>query len=337
MGESLPALLLTALGALVGNAVLGLVLSWHRLLRDEHRSPAPGPWRRAALWFDRRLNRARRSRRDRIVRGALVAVLMVAGGAAAGTGMELLLADRPWRFWIFGAVLALSLDQQAAFRRILAVATALRLLGGSLVRAREAAAVFLGPAVGRLDQHGIARAAIAEAALRFARGTVAPLFWFLFLGLPGLLAAVAADVLHGVSGNRQSFGRAARVAEAAIAFLPARIAGVLLAFASAGVPGAQPEAAFPAMMRRRRDQRRRRAESINAGWPLGAVAGALDVSLDIAPAGDGAGNASRIPSEGRARATSGDVDRMLLIYAIACGLLAVALLVAWTMARFLLE
>ncbi len=61
-----------------------------------------------------------------------------------------------------------------------------------------------------LDAHGVARAAIESLAENFSDGVVAPVFWYLLLGLPGLFAYKMANTLDSMIGHRtphyRSFG-----------------------------------------------------------------------------------------------------------------------------------
>ena len=270
------------------------------------------PPRRLASWFQHRLDRSHRSRRDRAFRGWCVVLLMILGGGAVGLLVSFLSGTHRRGAILELLVLTLLLQPHDAFTRVRSVAKALQT---SVAAARKAASEALTPAAADRDEHAIARIAIEEAALRFSHGVVAAAFWYVLFGLPALLAWLAVDGAYRAISDRPAFGQAARAAEAVLAYLPARIAGALLAVAAVGVPRARPERSVPAMMKSYPGLR-----SINAGWPLGAAAGALDLAL--------AGPAGGEPwvGEGRARAGAADVNRMLLLYAIACALLLATLL-----------
>ena len=53
-----------------------------------------------------------------------------------------------------------------------------------------------------LDAHGVARAAIESLAENFSDGVVAPVFWYLLLGLPGLFAYKMANTLDSMIGHQ---------------------------------------------------------------------------------------------------------------------------------------
>ena len=59
-----------------------------------------------------------------------------------------------------------------------------------------------------LDAHGVARAAIESLAENFSDGVVAPVFWYLVLGLPGLFAYKMANTLDSMIGHRTPHYRA---------------------------------------------------------------------------------------------------------------------------------
>jgi adenosylcobinamide-phosphate synthase len=125
----------------------------------------------------------------------------------------------------------------------------------------------------------------------------------------------------------EQFGKAAARLDDALNYLPARLAGLIIAAAALFAPGARPLKALRAMWE---DAGKHR--SVNAGWPEAAMAGALDLAL---------AGPRRYPElvvndpwigGGRARATHHDIRRALHLYAIAClidaGLVAAVLAAA---------
>ena len=84
-------------------------------------------------------------------------------------------------FEVLGA--AVLLAQRSLADHVRGVAEALRV---SLAEGRAAVAKIVGRDPETLDQAGVARAAIESAAENFSDGVVAPVFWFLVGGLPGI-------------------------------------------------------------------------------------------------------------------------------------------------------
>ncbi len=139
--------------------------------------------------------------------------------------------------------------------------------------ARRAVAMIVGRDPARLDRAGIARAAIESLAENASDGVVAPVFWGVLLGLPGIAAYKAINTMDSMIGHRtprhRDFGRAAARLDDLANLAPARLTGGLVALV-APAPGAT----LAAM---RRDAPRHR--SPNAGWPEAAMATALGVRL----------------------------------------------------------
>jgi adenosylcobinamide-phosphate synthase len=106
---------------------------------------------------------------------------------------------------------------------------------------------------------------------------VAPLFYFLLFGIPGAVAyrvVNTLDAMIGYHGKYEYLGKFACRLDDVLNFIPARLTALLLVLS--------------AYLSRRHGQRswqvalyeHTKTESLNAGWPMAAVAGALDVQLE---------------------------------------------------------
>ncbi|PHQ66333.1 MAG: cobalamin biosynthesis protein CobD, partial [Sneathiella sp.] len=151
-------------------------------------------------------------------------------------------------------------------------------LDQSLEGGRAAVAHIVGRDPETLDESAISRAAIESLAENFSDGTVAPIFWFTSLGLPGLCGYKAVNTLDSMIGHRNEryeyFGKVAARLDDAVNYLPARLSGFLIVVAAYLSPGANGYRAFRAMLADASTHR-----SLNAGWPEAAMAGALDIAL----------------------------------------------------------
>ena len=148
----------------------------------------------------------------------------------------------------------------------------------SLDAGREAVSHIVGRDPDSLDESAISRAAIESLAENFSDGTVAPVFFFALLGLPGICAYKAVNTLDSMIGHRNEryeyFGKAAARIDDAANYIPARLSAFLIFVAAFLVKGADPKAALRAMFRDAPYHR-----SFNAGWPEAAMAGALGIAL----------------------------------------------------------
>jgi adenosylcobinamide-phosphate synthase len=185
------------------------------------------------------------------------------------------------------------------------------LSSGDLVSARAAVAKIVGRDTSELNESGVASAALESLAESFNDGVVAPAFWLLVGGLPGLFAYKALNTADSLIGHREPrwrmFGWAAARADDLANLIPARLAGSLVAIAGRG--------GISVMWR---DASKH--ASPNAGWPEAAMAGALRIRLGGPATYDGVQHERPIFGEGRAPGAD-DLARGLHLYVIACGML----------------
>lgn len=262
----------------------------------------------AAEW---RWNRLTASARRRRAYGVLTVLLVVALAAGAGWLIQRLARDWAGEWaWIVIALAAWpALAQRSLFDHVRAVAAPLA--KGDLVDARRKLARIVGRDTDELDEPGIARAAIESLAESFCDGVVAPLFWLLLLGLPGIWAFKAISTADSLIGHREArwraFGWAAARTDDAANLIPARLSGILLCLAGLG--------GWRVMARDHAAH-----ASPNGGWPEAAMAGALGIALGGPVAYDGVMQGKPpIGAEGRA-ARAGDLPRALAFYVRACAL-----------------
>ena len=284
---------------------------------------------RAIAFFDRRLNREVRSEAARRVRGIFTVVLLVGGAGALGLAIERACGRSLAGAAVQILLIAVLIAQRSLYEHVAAVAGALD--GGGLTAGRDAVRHIVGRDPTSLDASGVARAAIESLAENFSDGVVAPAFWYLLLGLPGLFAYKMANTLDSMIGHPtphyRSFGWAAARFDDFANLVPARISGLLIAgaalFAERGRSGR-------ALMIMLRDARKHR--SPNAGWPEGAMAGALDLALAGPRRYPEGMVADPWVGDGTAQATTSDIVRALSLYKLACVLQGGLVLGAWLVA-----
>jgi adenosylcobinamide-phosphate synthase len=269
-----------------------------------------------------RWNRPLLSDEARARLGATSAMTVTAGAFALGWGVAYGLRELP-QGWVIEAALASNL---IAFRslddRVRAIAAA---LPASLEAGREAVSHIVGRDPDTLDAHGVARAAIESLAENFSDGVVAPVFWYVVLGLPGLLAYKAINTMDSMIGYRtprhEAFGRAAARADDVANWVPARMAGRLIALAAYALPAFDGKRAFQVMFKDARQH-----ASPNAGWPEAAMAGALDVALAGPRSYDGISRDDAWIGGGRRDATASDIRGALTLYRAAGVTLALSVI-----------
>ena len=285
---------------------------------------------RAIAFFERKLNRPDRSEQRRCERGVVTVVILVGAAAWLGWAVHRLSRSSLTGAAVEALLVGILVAQRSLYQHVAAVAVALR--SGGLASGREAVRHIVGRDPLRLDEHGVARAAIESLAENFSDGVVAPVLWYLLLGLPGLFAYKMANTLDSMIGHRspryRAFGWASARFDDLLNLAPAPLSGVLLSGAALFAQGASPGHAFAAMLR---DGRKH--HSPNAGWPEAAIAGALGLAL-AGPRHYAEGTVGD-PwlGGGTARATPADIARALQLYRLACLLLAGLVLGAGLMAH----
>lgn len=237
----------------------------------------------------------------------LLIVVGFAAGVAWAAQVFLSLTLGAWAWLGIALLAAPGLAQRSLHDHVLPVADALA--RGDLDSARQAVAMIVGRDVAGLDTAGVARAAIESLAESFCDGVVAPLFWLILLGLPGLWGYKAINTADSLIGHREprwrAFGWAAARADDVANLAPARLSGLLLcAVAGRGWRTMWRDAGKHA--------------SPNAGWPEAAVAGALGLRLAGSAVYDGVTLAKPWIGDGRAGATAADVVKALRVYRRAC-------------------
>lgn len=148
-------------------------------------------------------------------------------------------------------------------------------LGQSLEAGRERLSWLVSRDTTQLTESQVRESAIESLAENLNDSVVAPIFWFVLLGLPGAAVyrfANTADAMWGYRGvyrgkHWEWAGKWAARADDVLSWAPARITALLIALAAKGVP-------FRAL-----SEEARKTPSPNSGWPMAAMALALNISL----------------------------------------------------------
>jgi adenosylcobinamide-phosphate synthase len=178
--------------------------------------------------------------------------------------------------WIAEALLATSLLAQFDLRRY--VAAVAEGLDNGLANGHAAISHIVGRDPEALDESGVARAALESLAENTSDAIVAPAFWLILLGLPGIALYKAINTADSMIGHKTErylhFGWASARIDDLVNLPCARLAGLLIAGAACLTSPSRGADAFEIM---KRDAKRH--FSPNAGWPEAALAGALRVRL----------------------------------------------------------
>jgi adenosylcobinamide-phosphate synthase len=230
---------------------------------------------------DQRFNRAEDPFWRRRLNGGAVCLGITALAAVVAQLLVWSLPHGPWGAVLTGVLAWPLVATRSLYDHVLRVARPLA--RGDLQGARDAVAMIVGRDPATLDAAGVARAALESLAENTSDGVVAPLFWGVIFGLPGIAAYKAINTMDSMIGHKtprhRAFGWAAARLDDVVNLIPARLTGLVFA----AVAGARWKVALAVMWA---DAGRHR--SPNAGWPEAAMAGALDLRLSGPRIYDGA-------------------------------------------------
>ena len=186
-------------------------------------------------------------------------------------------APGPWVAWIVHVFAVYSL---LAFgdllRHVWRVEHALE--RGDLAAARAAVGRLVGRDTDRMDEGACRRAAIESLSESLPDGFVSAIFWYVLLGLPGLIIFKVVSTMDSMVGYRTPrylyFGWCGARLDDVMNFLPARMTWLLIAVSAVFVPGCSPAKAFTIGYRQSAV-----LPSPNSGWPEAATAGAIQRRL----------------------------------------------------------
>lgn len=303
-------------GSLLIAMIVEAVLSWPTRLHAVIGHPVS--WLGHLIeMLETRFNNHDASFAQRRLAGTGVAVATI---LCAGIGAWAVTPILPGGFvgWVLIGLLAWPLiATRSMYDHVAAVSAPL--IEGNLADARAAVAKIVGRDPDQLDESGVARAALESLAENTSDGVVAPIFWGLVLGLPGMAAYKAINTLDSMIGHRtpryEAFGWAAARIDDVVNLIPARLTGLVFVMISG-----QPTSAWTCMWRDAGQHR-----SPNAGWPEAAMAGALKVRLSGPRAYEGGRSDEPYLNPDARDADAADLKRGLALFVRAMLLLAAIL------------
>lgn len=223
-----------------------------------------------------RLDKRERQPADLLFRGFVLTMMGVVAAYGIGIFAEDLARANPFKGATEIILLSLSLTSGAVWFALLKLYFAMRdkkvVKGAYYAVAHSTRADLSGS-----DDFGITRTGMSFAARSFDKGLVAPVFWYLLVGLPGayIYAATAAFAWRfGKDGCTKGFGKTALALEKLLGFAPHLLAGVVMALAGLFTPtGGMTRAMIGQLFGKEK------AHYEEGGLPVTAMAFSLDVSL----------------------------------------------------------
>ncbi|WP_321339921.1 adenosylcobinamide-phosphate synthase CbiB [uncultured Cohaesibacter sp.] len=235
---------------------------------------------KAISFFEKRLNHPQdQTALNGRLSGSFSLAILLLLGAGLGTLLQVGAMALGGLGYVLIAVIASTLlAQKSLYEHVERVASPLS--HSDLSAARTAVSMIVGRDTSKLDEAGVTRAAVESLAENYSDGIVAPLFWLVLFGLPGLICYKIVNTADSMIGHRNErylyYGWAAARLDDVLNLVPARLTMILLLFSPVSLHKDR-AVSFQPWSRFFADARRHR--SPNAGWPEGAMARRLDIAL----------------------------------------------------------
>lgn len=203
----------------------------------------------------------------KIARGAAMTIILVGLVAFVTWEIEYLIREMTWAEIIFQSIIIYyCLAGTTLIREVRMVFEA---ADRSLDEGRRQVSRIVGRDTAALTDDEVRTAALETLAENLNDGVIAPLFWYMCLGLPGMVAYKMINTLDSMVGYRNDryilFGRIAARLDDVAGYIPARLTALLMVIASGRL-------SLLSFVRRFGQSH----ASPNSGYPEAALAGILD-------------------------------------------------------------
>ncbi len=179
--------------------------------------------------------------------------------------------------YILSAVILLKFTFSVRGLRQAAVKVKESLIKDNLEKAKNQLRSLVSRNTNTLNKKQIISATIESVAENSCDSFVAPLFYFLYLGIPGAVAyriVNTFDAMIGYHDEWEYLGKFAAKLDDFLNYIPSRLTALLIVL-SAWIKGKNTSRAWQIMLRDHK-----KTESPNAGWTMSAIAGALGIQLE---------------------------------------------------------
>ena len=270
---------------LIAVCVLGLAIVIDWLLGD----PPPPPWKSTyyklhpTVWMGKLIKTLEPHFKNTVpkrekLNGVLLALIVIFTFALpVYFGLRFIFASLGFLVYILVAAVILKLTVCIKLETDWGIAAAKAIESGDLTEARKYAHFSRRDSKDLTGQQ-IASSVIESIAENLTDFKLSPIFYYAFFGVPGAVAFRAVNTLDGMVGFKDPkhihIGWFSATVDTITNYIPARLTTILIVFASA-ILGEDYKNAWAIA---HRDQAK--VPSLNHGWPMAAMAGALRIQLE---------------------------------------------------------
>tara|TARA_B100000530_G_C15894119_1_gene462655 strand:- start:441 stop:1403 length:963 start_codon:yes stop_codon:yes gene_type:complete len=257
------------------------------------------------------LNRPQVKNPTKKILGVLFIIIALSVAGIIGWGMQTGLKLMEFGQLLEAILVSIFLAQNSLYRHVRNVAQAL--VSDGLDAARLSVSHIVGRDPATLDDSGVCRASIESLSENFSDGVIAPVFWYLIAGIPGILmykTLNTADSMVGhLSPKYKYFGWASARLDDAANFIPARLTALLIFLTALIIPSTKGFKSLRSCL-----TYANRHRSTNAGWPEAAMAGALDIRIAGPRVYNGIVVNDPWMGDGNPNLRTNDINRALKLY-----------------------
>ena len=257
------------------------------------------------------LNRPQVKNPTKKILGVLFIIIALSVAGIIGWGMQTGLKLMEFGQLLEAILVSIFLAQNSLYRHVRNVAQAL--VSDGLDAARLSVSHIVGRDPATLDDSGVCRASIESLSENFSDGVIAPVFWYLIAGIPGILmykTLNTADSMVGhLSPKYRYFGWASARLDDVANFIPARLTALLIFLTALIIPSTKGFKSLRSCL-----TYAKRHRSTNAGWPEAAMAGALDIRIAGPRVYNGIVVNDPWMGDGNPNLRTNDINRALKLY-----------------------
>ena len=257
------------------------------------------------------LNRPQVKNPTKKILGVLFIIIALSVAGIIGWGMQTGLKLMEFGQLLEAILVSIFLAQNSLYKHVRNVAQAL--VSDGLDAARLSVSHIVGRDPATLDDSGVCRASIESLSENFSDGVIAPVFWYLIAGIPGILmykTLNTADSMVGhLSPKYRYFGWASAKLDDVANFIPARLTALLIFLTALIIPSTKGFKSLRSCL-----TYANRHRSTNAGWPEAAMAGALDIRIAGPRVYNGIVINDPWMGDGNPNLRTNDINRALKLY-----------------------